>query len=256
MGVLISVFWNGQNLIARAEVFGTAGEGSQFPWPDYVAITSGGKAAALHVRDQLRRRLDAVPLRLRHRRRDGRAHRRRLGCAIAVRPVPKFEVEVGAAAEPLQHAADGVGIVIVAVTTVIDRVLFRFCGPGAQAGAALGEAWGGWAAGPSLARKRGAFQRVPPWSPPQCSQADADGAANSRRASNVPGILKIQASANVKNPRSFLLPRVRYRMTGVVRPLALVFVVMRKFSDRVRSFNLLPDPPVRFCGRTRSVECF
>ena len=45
-----------------------------------------------------------------------------LGCAIAVRPVPKFEVEVGVAAEQPQHAADGVGMVIVAVATVIDRV--------------------------------------------------------------------------------------------------------------------------------------
>ena len=25
---------------------------SQFPWPEYVAITSGGKAAAVHVRQQ------------------------------------------------------------------------------------------------------------------------------------------------------------------------------------------------------------
>ena len=91
---------------------------------------------------------------------DGMGERTGAGSVVpsAVRPVPKFEVEVGVAAEQLQHAADGVGMVIVAVATVIDRVLFRFCGPGAQAGAALGEAWGGWAAGPSLARTAG---RIP-----------------------------------------------------------------------------------------------
>ena len=46
----------------------------------------------------------------------------RTGAGSAPRPVPKFEVDVGVAAEQLQHAADGVGMVIVAVATVIDRV--------------------------------------------------------------------------------------------------------------------------------------
>jgi hypothetical protein len=46
----------------------------------------------------------------------------RTGAGSAPRPLPKFEVDVGVAAEQLQHAADGVGMVIVAVATVIDRV--------------------------------------------------------------------------------------------------------------------------------------
>jgi hypothetical protein len=75
------------------------------------------------VQDQPWRRRDAVPLRLRHRRRDGVGGMgERTGAGSAPRPVPKFEVDVGVAAEQLQHAADGVGMVIVAVATVIDRV--------------------------------------------------------------------------------------------------------------------------------------
>jgi hypothetical protein len=51
---------------------------------------------------------------------------------------------------------------------------------------------------------------------------------DSRRASNGPGIPEIRAGANVKNPRSFSMPRAQYGTTGVVRPLNLVLVVMRK----------------------------
>jgi hypothetical protein len=46
----------------------------------------------------------------------------RTGAGSAPRPLPKFDVDVGVAAEQLQHAADSVGMVIVAVATVIDRV--------------------------------------------------------------------------------------------------------------------------------------
>src|SRR4029077_12990284 len=46
----------------------------------------------------------------------------RTGAGSAPRPLPKFEVDVDVAAEQLQHAADSVGMVIVTVATVIDRV--------------------------------------------------------------------------------------------------------------------------------------